>query len=201
MLAAAFFFIGMAAVSFIHFRETAPAASSEMRVEMNTPSSSQTLEFALSPDGTRMVFVALDNGVQKLWIRQLNSTAAKPLPGTDGANYPFWSPDNRSVGFFATAALSKVDIDGGRPQTLAGASAGRSGTWNHNGVILFSPINASPLSRVAVTGGTSQVVTHLGPPPDLGEFVPSICRSKKSVNLLRPRRRSQQGYPDQAGYR
>jgi eukaryotic-like serine/threonine-protein kinase len=141
-----------------------PAPSSgdqEMRVEINTPASALPLQFALSPDGGRLAFVAFDNGVQRLWVRSLNAEAAQSLPGTDGASLPFWSPDSRSLGFFATGKLKRIEIDGGAPQILADAAAGRGGTWNRDGVILFSPSAGTTLSRIAETGGVPKASTQL----------------------------------------
>ena len=64
--------------------------------------------------------------------------------GTEGATYPFWAPDSRSVGFFARGALKRLDLGGGAPQTLAPAIAGRGGMWNTDGVILVAPSISGP---------------------------------------------------------
>ena len=69
----------------------------------------------ISPDGRRLVFSASNEGKSQLWVRPLDSLAAQPLPGTDGASYPFWSPDSASVGFFAHSQLKRIDIVGGAP--------------------------------------------------------------------------------------
>jgi eukaryotic-like serine/threonine-protein kinase len=143
-----------------YFREAPPAAP-EMRTEINTPPSDVPLEFALSPDGTRLAFVANDKDVQRLWIRPLNAVTEQPLLGTDGADFPFWSPDSRSIGFFAGGKLKRIEIDGGPPQTLADAPGGRGGAWNREGVILFAPAAAVAMSRIAATGGGPEVATHL----------------------------------------
>ena len=73
-------------------------------------------------------------GPRRLWLRSLAATSAQPLAGTEGATAPFWSPDSRSVGFFADSKLKRLDIGGGAPQTLAPAAAGRGGAWNADGV-------------------------------------------------------------------
>ena len=78
-----------------------------------------------------------------LWVRPLGAIAAQPLPGTDGAGLPFWSPDSRWIGFFAQAKLKKVDVNGGPPQILCDAPQGTGGTWNRDGTILFAPIRSS----------------------------------------------------------
>jgi hypothetical protein len=102
-----------------------PAADlPETRVEINTPATPQPLHFAISSDGRQLVFVASGDGVQRLWLRPLDATAARPLAGTDGAEYPFWSPDGHSIGFFASGKLKRVDMGGGPPQPIADAAAG-----------------------------------------------------------------------------
>jgi Tol biopolymer transport system component len=85
------------------------------------------------------------------------------LPATGGATLPFWSPDNRSVGFFSHGKLQKIDISGGLPQIICDAAAGGGGTWNSQGAILFSPTQSSGLYQVSSEGGESKAVTKLGP--------------------------------------
>jgi serine/threonine protein kinase/Tol biopolymer transport system component len=109
---------------------------------------------SVSPDGHKLVFAARDAvGRISLWIRSLDSLSAQALPGTDGAALPFWSPDSRWVGFFAQGKLKKIAVAGGSPQTLADAPGGRGGTWNRDGVIVFSPSFSGPLSRISAAGG------------------------------------------------
>jgi eukaryotic-like serine/threonine-protein kinase len=132
----------------------------EMRTEIVTPPTSDSASFALSPDGRQLVFVASDNGPVRLWLRPLGAAAAQPLPGTDGVSTPFWSPDSRSVGFFAEGKLKRIDIGGGQPLTLANAVA-RGGTWNSDGVILFAQSFTGPLLRVSASGGDAVALTQL----------------------------------------
>jgi len=118
----------------------------------------------LSPDGLRIAFAAKNaDGKQVLWIRPLNSAVAQPMSGTDGATYPFWSADSRYVAFFAANKLNKVDASGGPPQALCDAAAGRGGTWNSTGTILFTPDTGSGLARVDAAGGTRVPLTTLEP--------------------------------------
>ena len=131
-----------------------------MRTEINTPSTSDPVSFALSPDGRQIVFVASGDGAARLWLRRLDATSAQPLTGTEGASYPFWSPDSRSVGFFADSKLKRIDIGGGSPQTLTDA-CNRGGTWSPDGTILFTRAAASPLSRIPASGGEPVAVTKL----------------------------------------
>ncbi len=144
-----------------HLREVPPP---QMRVDIVTPASGILSGFALSPDGRQIVFEATGDGVSRLWLRSLDTTAAVPLAGTEGATYPFWSPDGRSIGFHDGSALKRLDLGGGAPQTLAPDVSSRGGTWNENGVILFSPaIRGTGLMRVSVSGGAVEAVTTLGP--------------------------------------
>jgi len=117
---------------------------------------------ALSPDGRFVVFAAhVKDEPQMLWLRAIDSVTAQALPGTDGASFPFWSPDNRTVGFFAGESMKKIEVSGGSAITLCTALTGRGGTWNRDGVIVFGPDANSPLHRVAAAGGTSHPVTQL----------------------------------------
>jgi eukaryotic-like serine/threonine-protein kinase len=116
----------------------------------------------LSPDGLRLAFVAKSaDGKQMLWIRPLNSAVAQPMSGTEGATYPFWSADSRYVAFFASSKLNKIDASGGPSQALCDAPAGRGGTWNSSGTIVFAPDTTSALARVDAAGGTRVALTTL----------------------------------------
>ena len=110
----------------------------------------------ISPDGERLAFAASDReGMQLIWVRGLGSSAAQPLPGTDGGAYPFWSPDSQTIGFFAQRKLKTVRLSGGAPQTLCDAVLPRGGTWSRDGVIVFSAGAGRQLYRVSATGGTA----------------------------------------------
>jgi Tol biopolymer transport system component len=131
----------------------------ETRLEIATAPTMDPVSLAISGDGRTLAFVATDDGRSRLWLRRLDSGSARSLPGTDGAYYPFWSPDNRSVGFFADGKLKRIDLDTTSVQVLADASAGRGGTWNDEGIILFAP-QAGPIFRIPASGGTPRQVTH-----------------------------------------
>ena len=108
----------------------------------------------LSPDGTRLVCEAVDaTGKRLLWIRPLDSLTAQPLEGTEEATFPFWSPDSRSVGFFVSGKLKKIDTFGGPPETLCDVPGGRGGAWSPKGVIVFSPDAYGGLQSVPSAGG------------------------------------------------
>ena len=116
----------------------------------------------VSPDGRRLAFVASTaEGKQLLWVRELSAVSLQTLAGTEGATYPFWSPDSRSLGFFADGKLKKIEAAGGPPSTLCGAPDGRGGTWNRDGVIVFAPNSTGVLHRVSASGGASSAVTKL----------------------------------------
>ena len=94
-----------------------------------------------------------------LWVRSLDSLQAQPLAGTEDATYPFWSPDGRSLGFFADRKLKKIQASGGTAQTLCDAIDGRGASWGAEGVIVFSPAPFGGLSQVSAAGGAPSAVT------------------------------------------
>jgi serine/threonine protein kinase len=140
----------------------APAVP-EARLEINTPPT-RDLSLAISPDGLKIVFAARSAGQSQLWLRSLDSPAARPLPGTERASTPFWSPDSRSIGFFADSMLKRMDIDGGSVRTLASAPAGLGGAWNGDGTILFSTNPGRPIFRIPAEGGELAAVTRFESP-------------------------------------
>ena len=118
------------------------------------------LDSSISPDGRRLIYRTSSEGKQQLWIRPLDSLTAQPLPGTDKISWPaFWSPDGRYVGFFADSKLKKVELSGGPAQAIADAPEPRGGSWNREGVIVFSPSTISPLYRVLTGGEVTQLTT------------------------------------------
>jgi serine/threonine protein kinase/Tol biopolymer transport system component len=136
-----------------------------LRLDVTTPPTvdpESLFSFALSPDGRRLVFAAAFEGTSQLWLRALDETTAQPLAGTEGAILPFWSPDSRSIAFFADGLLKRLDLAGGRPQVLAKARNPMGGAWNRDDVILYAPFAASPLMAVAATGsGVPSAATQL----------------------------------------
>jgi Tol biopolymer transport system component/tRNA A-37 threonylcarbamoyl transferase component Bud32 len=116
----------------------------------------------ISPDGRRITFVAKDTeGKKLLWLRPLDAGKARSIPGTEGATWPFWSPDSRFIAFFAQGTLKKVDAAGAPPLTLCDAIRGRPGSWNRDGVVLFSPDTTVAVRRVSAGGGPATPVTRL----------------------------------------
>jgi Tol biopolymer transport system component len=154
--------LGLLAVAgIIVGRRLGPDVVPETRLEIATPPTTDPVSLSISPDGRKIVFVATDNGKPRPWLRSLDSVTAKPLAGTDSAYYPFWSPNNESVGFFADGKLKRLDLEPTSVQVLADASAGRGGTWNRDGVILFAP-QAGPIFRISASGGERSQVTRPG---------------------------------------
>jgi eukaryotic-like serine/threonine-protein kinase len=114
---------------------------------------------SISPDGRQLAFVAVtSNGTQQIWLRPLDTDVARPLAGTEGAARPFWSPDNRAVGFFADGKIKRVDLVNGSPQVVCDAPylGGMSATWGSQGVIAFTHVGG--IFRVPASGGSPQRV-------------------------------------------
>jgi Tol biopolymer transport system component len=109
---------------------------------------------AVSPDGRYVAFTASGESGQVLWMRALDELSAKPLSGTEGAVQPFWSPDSKSIAFFANAKLKRVDLAGGTPQTLSDAVSPAGGTWGVDGTILFVSQSGSGIMRIPASGGS-----------------------------------------------
>jgi serine/threonine protein kinase/Tol biopolymer transport system component len=165
--------IGALVVGVPYFRR-APVEAPEMRLEVVTPPTSEPSSLAISPDGSHLTFVASSEGQPRLWLRPLGVVASQPLPGTEGATYPFWSANSQSIGFFAGDKLKRIDVTGGPPQVLASAPFGLGGAWNRDGVIVFAPSPWSPLYRVPASGGDPAVITRLDPPRRMGHVFPQF---------------------------
>jgi eukaryotic-like serine/threonine-protein kinase len=155
--------VGMAGVlAWQRGREVPPPASTfAVLPPENARFTSDIMGQAISPDGRRIVFVAAtSNDPQRLWLRTLDSLTPRPLDGTDGAVAPFWSPDSRSIAFFAEGKLKRIELDGGPPQSLADAPFGLGGSWSQNGTIVFTPNLASPVFRLPAGGGAPIAITQ-----------------------------------------
>ena len=160
---AALFMITTIVFAVLYYGRTEQSGDA-MRFSIAPPEKSLFNEaFALSPNGKMIAFVARgESGDNALWVRQLAAVDAKQLSGTEGAAFPFWSPDGRTIAFFAGGKLRKIDAGGGPAQTLADASSDpRGGSWAQDGTIVFSPGTSSPLMRVASTGGPVSEITKL----------------------------------------
>lgn len=165
-----------------------------MRFSILPPEKSSFGQIAVSPDGRHLAFTAATGGKLQLWARPLDSTEARPLAGTQGAIFPFWSPDSRFIGFFADNRLKKIEFTGGPAQTLCEVPLPLGGAWSSaEGVILFGPQSLIGLLRISATGGdvtqmttidTSRLeITHRYPTflPDGRHFLYSIMSGQKGT--------------------
>jgi serine/threonine protein kinase/Tol biopolymer transport system component len=152
--------VTFAAAYFLRSTEPAPTVRSSLLPPATW--SFKPFNFAVSPDGTRLAFVATNaEGKNTLWVRSLSAASPHQLDGTDGAIYPFWSPDNRRIGFFAEQKLKTVDIVSGSVRILCDAPSGRGGAWNRNGTIVFAPAISGPLNTIPDAGGIPKAVTSI----------------------------------------
>jgi hypothetical protein len=167
-------FLALGILSFIHFRE-APPLKTVLRYTLSAPENATNLHsLAISPNGRLVAIAAEVNGKRQLWLRALDAFRAQPMPGTEDATYPFWSPDSQHIGFFARGKLKKITATTGGPaQSLCDAPEGQGGSWNRDGVIVFSPSRSErAIQRVSATGGVPAVVLERGGHPLFPTFLP-----------------------------
>ncbi len=153
-----------------HWRSIQSTESRHLRLSLLPPPSTSFVpyNFAISPDGRRLAFVAVaQDGGTALWIRSLAAGVGQRLTGTEDATLPFWSPDSRQVGFFQASKLKIVDPSSGAVQVLCDAPDGFGGAWNDRGTIIFafggfnepSDIGSHSIVKVSASGGEPQLVT------------------------------------------
>ncbi len=157
--------LGLLALAALWHGQGSTAKPQTVRFQIEPPPKS-TIGFGLiiSPDGTQLCMVLSSNGVRSLATRMMGSTDIHNLPGTEGAQFPFWSPDSRSIGFFAGNKLKRIDLANGSVQTLTDVIDSdniRGGDWGKNGDIIFAPGTRSSLYRVPSAGGTPSEITTL----------------------------------------
>jgi len=146
-----------------------PATLGPVRVRIQPPRASRILYVGdiagpavVSPDSTMVAYVAQKQGErQRIWLRRLSETESRPLPGTDRAQFPFWSPHSDALGFFAMGKLKRIDLLTGTTATICDTHGGRGATWMTNDVIVLAPDFQGGLSRVPATGGTPVRVTEV----------------------------------------
>ena len=146
-----------------------PAPAPSIRSAINPPEKSHinlTGDNAgppvVSPDGSMIAFAAASaDGKTTIWVRPANSLDARQLPDTEGAIFPFWSFDSRSIAFFAAGKMKVVEISGGSAQVIADAPFGRGGAWGADGNIVYSPATQDRLYRISVNGGAPTPITTL----------------------------------------
>jgi Tol biopolymer transport system component len=134
------------------------------RMQFSLPGSDELSisHMSISPDGSTLALVSPEDstGLPVIYVQRIGSPSARVLPGTQGASFPFWSPDGAYVGFFAHAKLQKIAVGGGMPQVLATAMASRGGNWGKQNVIIYSPDPASPIWRVNADGSDATPLTQ-----------------------------------------
>ena len=155
-LVAALATLALCAVAFLYLHEAPLPAPRTVRFQMLPPEKSSIDYFKLSPDGRLLAFTT--GG--RLWIRPLDALQAVALPGTEGADKMFWSPDSQFIAFFAQGKLKKIAALGGPLQILCNASEGYGGTWNRDGVIVLPLSLTSGLFRVSASGGDPVPLTQ-----------------------------------------
>ena len=183
---AGLFAIATLAISFQHFREAPPVEQHKALFEMPWPSG-VARPFSLSPDG-RYLAMAGKAQTGRLWVRPIDSSTARELPGSEGANYPFWSPDSTYIGFFADGKLKKIALASGTIDTLCDAAGNAGGSWNSNGVILFplaaGSSDARVLGRVPENGGIPMAVTKRAALGDVHKYPVFLPDGKHFLYLL-----------------
>lgn len=138
-----------------------PETPAPLRLSVIPPRGTSVVSSVISPDGRRIAFTAISDGKTQLWVRELDSVAAKVLPGTDDASFPFWSPDSRSLGFFYRGEMKRIAISGGPAQVITAARVAFGGAWNAQDVIVYPPWPWGGLYQVTTAGGAPKPATVL----------------------------------------
>jgi serine/threonine protein kinase len=159
--------IGFAVFAWAPWRSaTMPGPTDTMRLLIPLPDNLalSSGSFAVSPDGRQLALAAVgSDGVQRLWVRSLDSLETRPLSGSESTNSPpfFWSPDSRFIAFDAGGKLKKIAISGGPAESICDVNATVvGGSWNRDGVIIFGS-NVTGLKRVSSAGGSASPLTVL----------------------------------------
>jgi len=163
-IVAAVLFVAAAALAIPYAFRREPAEPRTISFIVTPPEKATFGDSAIiSPDGRLLAFTAKEaDGKERIWIRPLDSLTQKALAGTENAQFPFWSPDSRFIGFFAENKLKTVDVAGARPQALCDVTGNpRGGAWNRDGTIIFTPDFITPLYKVSAAGGAPSPVTEL----------------------------------------
>ncbi len=143
--------VALAGLSFVHFRE-APSVVQSLRYQLSLPDNAEFGSFQLSPDGRYLVYRRRIGNIS-LSVRALDSLEEREIPGTEGATYPFWSPDSTHIAFFMQGKLKQVALSGGPATNIADAPDPRGGTWGPDGTIVFAPTVNGGLYGVSPSTG------------------------------------------------
>jgi Tol biopolymer transport system component len=167
MAAAAVALIGAGAIlAWMLKPSPAPATQGPLRMQVTLPAADELDEnarnLALSADGRMLAYIAVRDGVSRLYVRPIDAFDARVLDGTDGAYNPFFSPDGAWIGFIAQDKMKKIPVGGGAAQTLVGGLGVNAGAaWGADGTIVYAPsmIGEGGLWRIPAAGGTPTRVT------------------------------------------
>jgi serine/threonine protein kinase len=174
----------LTALALAYFNFTRPKSDlAVLRLAITRPeTTTQARGVTISPDGSTVAFQAANSeGKTFLWVRPLSSLEAQQIEGTEGATSAFWSPDGRFIGYFANMKLMKVEVTGGRPQTICDVAEDRGGSWNSEGTILFA--GPDGIYRVPAQGGAPVLVTKLYPREEAHRW-PSFLPDGKNFVFL-----------------
>jgi eukaryotic-like serine/threonine-protein kinase len=186
-------FLGMLGFAWAYFtRQFVTNDMRVMRYSIVPPEKSSFSQISVSPDGRYLAFTAATGGKVQLWVQALDSTEARALAGTQGAIYPFWSPDSRFIGFFADYRLKKIEVTGGPVEKICEVSLPLGGAWSRAGVILFVrgviglfriPETGGEVTQVTTPDNSRQEITHRSPTflPDGRHFLYSITSGRNET--------------------
>jgi eukaryotic-like serine/threonine-protein kinase len=152
--------LALLTIAALYFFPKRSAPQPPIHLTIDTPGEMEVQDLAVSPDGRVLAYTATAQGESRLWIRPLDQLESRELIGTEGASMPFWSPDSRSIGFFAGGKLKTIGVDGRPAVTIAAAPHPQGGSWSLDGTILFAP-GVGGLQRVQSAGGDAVRVTKM----------------------------------------
>ncbi len=154
--------LALAALAFIHFTQPKPEI---VTTKFSIPVPEKMLVITwprLSPDGSMLAFLGRDSSsILRIYVRPLNALEANPLPGTENAQRPFWSPDSKFLAFFAGNQLKKIAAQGGPTQLICDANGGADGSWGSAGVIVFDGDSNDSIRKVSASGGSVAAATTI----------------------------------------